>query len=205
MINSLLLILTKVYRQLVVLIVFLLVTVSLTSCSTDIGHYQQSKYQNSKNNSKTPFDIKTYFDGNFVAWGMVQDYRDKVTRRFCVELSAKWQGNEGTLAEVFYFDDGEVSYRTWQLQQTANGEYSGNAEDVIGTAQGKHAGFAFHWQYQLQVPIGGSSYVFTMDDWMYQLDHHRVINKTAMYKFGIKVADISLFFDKSSPILSCLV
>lgn len=166
----------------------------LASCSTKITDYEAASPK---------FDIQSYFNGELIAWGMVQDYSNQVTRRFCVELSGTWTNNQGKLAEVFYFDDGEVSYRTWQLTKLANGEYQGEAEDVVGIASGKQSGFAFQWQYQLLVLIGEETYQFDMDDWMYQVDEYRVFNRTTMNKLGVKVAEISLFFDKSSFSKQC--
>lgn len=172
-----------------------LLFILITSCSANITDYQE-------NNPK--FDIKNYFTGDLIAWGMVQDYSNQVTRRFCVELKGSWNENQGELAEVFYFNDGEVSYRTWQLTKLPNDQYTGTAEDVVGIATGKQSGFAFQWQYQLLVPIVEDTYQFTMDDWMYQLDEHRVFNRTTMNKFGVKVAEITLFFDKNTQSKTCL-
>lgn len=163
-------------------------------CSADISDYKKT----------TPkFDIKTYFTGKFIAHGMVQDYSNKVTRRFCVELNGTWQNNQGKLAEVFYFHDGEISYRTWQLTKLPNDEYRGTAEDVIGIATGTQSGHAFNWRYDLSVPIDESNYTFAMDDWMYQLDDNRVMNKTTMSKLGVELAEITLFFDRSITQKTC--
>jgi hypothetical protein len=181
-------------NTLVMVCVSVFLSVTLISCSTDISHY---KNQNPK------FDIKQYFNGDMIAWGMIQDYSNEVTRRFCVEIDASWQQEQGTLKEKFYFDDGEITYRTWSLTQLENGAYTGSAEDVIGIANGQQSGFAFQWQYQLAVPIDDSTYHFTMDDWMYMLDEYRVFNKTAMSKFGVEVAEITLFFDKQLSDKSC--
>jgi len=167
---------------------------ALYSCSTDINQYSEVEQT---------FDIKDYFTGPVVAWGIVQDYSEKVSRHFCVEIEGSWQGNNGLLAETFYFDDGEISYRNWQLQKLDNGDYMGTAEDVVGTATGQHAGFAFHWQYKLKVPVEDDVYTLELDDWMYLIDENRVFNKTKMKKFGITVADITLFFDKSKPLQTC--
>ena len=173
---------------------YILLSVLLISCSTDISHY--------KNQTPT-FNIKQYFDGRLIAWGMIQDYSNEVTRRFCVEIDASWQDEKGTLAEKFYFDDGEITYRTWKLTQLGNGRYSGSAEDVVGIAKGQESGYAFQWQYQLSVPIDGSVYQFYMDDWMYQIDKDKVFNRTKMNKLGINVAEITLFFDKSNVNNTC--
>lgn len=169
--------------------------VLLLGCSADLSDYQQPERQ--------PFDIKAYFTGDIAAWGMVQNRNDKVTRRFCVEIKANWQANIGTLAETFYFQDGEVSYRNWQLNKQADGSYTGTAEDVVGTAIGVHQGFAFQLNYQLLLPVADSIYQVSMDDWMYQLDEYRVINKTSISKFGIKLATVTLFFDKQQQYQPC--
>lgn len=167
----------------------------ISGCSSDITDYKET-------NPK--FDIKRYFTGEFVGRGIVQDYSNQVTRQFCVELNGTWKNNQGELAEVFYFDDGEVSYRTWQLTNLSNDKYTGSAEDVVGIATGMQSGYAFQWQYKLLVPIDEEPYQFDMDDWMYQMDEHRVFNRTTMNKFGIKVAEITLFFDKSTSSKKCL-
>lgn len=172
----------------------ILLLILITSCSAKLTDYEET----------TPtFDIKRYFTGDLIAYGMVQDYSNQVTRRFCVELKGTWDNNQGELAEVFYFNDGEVSYRTWQLTKLSNDEYTGTADDVVGIATGKQLGYAFQWQYQLLVPIDERTYQFTMDDWMYQFDEHRVFNRTTMAKFGLKVAEITLFFDKEIPNKKC--
>ena len=172
----------------------LITAMLLGSCSTKIEEYKVQK---------PALNIESYFDGPVIAWGMIQDYNDKVTRRFCVELVGIWIDNKGELKETFYFDDGEITYRNWQLVRTSNNQFTGTAEDVIGTAKGKQNGFAFQWQYQLSVDIDDKNYHFTLDDWMYQIDQYRVFNKTEMKKFGIKVADITLFFDKQQPLRQC--
>lgn len=150
-----------------------------------------------------PFDIKEYFNGNVIAWGVVQDYSQEVTRRFCVEIAGTWEGNKGVLAEKFYFNDGEISFRNWQLTKQNDGSYEGTAEDVANIAIGKHQGFAFQFQYDLLLDVNDETYQVNMDDWMYQLDEYRVMNKTSMSKFGIEVAEITLFFDKELPQQTC--
>lgn len=160
----------------------------LSSCSTDINDYQ---------GTNPKFDIKQYFSGQLTAWGVVQDYQGQITRRFCVEIEGTWDDNKGVLDEVFYFDDGEITTRVWQLEKLTDGRYQGTAGDVIGMAQGREVGFAFYWRYQLKVPVDGETYHLWLDDWMYQLDQDRVLNKTQMQKLGITVADITLFFDKN--------
>lgn len=172
---------------------FLLI-LSLSSCTTQLQDYQKTSPE---------LDIERYFSGKVIGWGMVQDYRNNVTRRFCVELDGQWQGGEGLLKEVFYFADGEITYRNWQLKKLPQGKYKGNAEDVVGDAFGQQVGFAFQWQYQLLVPIDDNVVQFTLDDWMYQMDEYRIFNRTNMKKLGVTLAEITLFFDKQLPVKTC--
>ncbi|RBW47358.1 DUF3833 domain-containing protein [Psychromonas sp. B3M02] len=174
--------------------VTLLSCFAISSCSQDLNDYSQHK---------NAFDIKEYFNGNVTAWGTIQDASDVVTRRFCVELQGTWKHGDGVLAEKFYFDDGEISYRNWHFSQQSDGHYIGTAEDVIGEAIGWQQGFAFNLTYTLLLPVDGSTYEVSMDDWMYQLDQNRVINKTAINKFGVNVANVTLFFDKQPPVKGC--
>ncbi len=172
----------------------LLLGLTQISCSSQIDDYKQTG---------PAFDLQDYFTGNITAWGIVQDYQNKVTRRFCVDIDGRWKQNKGVLKEIFYFDDGEVSYRTWQLMRLPDGQYIGTAGDVIGQAMGRESGFAFHWNYILKVNVDGSDYKISMDDWMYRIDEQRVFNKTTMSKFGIKVGEVTLFFDKQASLSQC--
>lgn len=170
----------------------------LTSCTSTLDDYK---------NTTPKFELSEYFDARSIAFGMLQDYSNQVTRRFCVEIEGSWQTqnglSQGQLDETFYFDDGEISKRLWRLQQQKDGSYVGTADDVVGQASGKSVGMAFHWQYELDVAVGDSNYVFTLDDWIYQLDEHRLLNKTKMKKFSLQVAEITIFFDKQTPFKNC--
>ncbi len=166
----------------------------LIGCSAQLEDYQQ----------QTPrFSLMDYFNGQITAWGIVQDYSTRMTRHFCVDIDASWQGQQGTLDERFYFNDGEVQRRVWRLNIDDKGNVSGTAGDVEGLAQGKASGNAFNWQYTLVVPIDGSEYRFAIDDWMYQLDDTRLFNRSYMQKWGVTVAQISIFFDKTAPVRRC--
>ena len=167
---------------------------ALASCSQDLNDYSQHKSE---------FDIKSYFKGEVTAWGTIQDVGDIVTRRFCVELNGTWDERKGVLAEKFYFDDGEISYRNWHFLQQDDGRYVGTAEDVIGEAIGEHQGYAFQMKYTLKLPVDETTYEVSMNDWMYKIDEYRVMNKTAISKFGINVANVTLFFDKNAAVQGC--
>jgi Protein of unknown function (DUF3833) len=48
----------------------------------------------------------------------------------------------------------------------------------------------------LAVPVDGSTYNMTMDDWMYMIDDSTISNRTNMSKFGFTVAELTIFFRK---------
>ncbi|MFT6284788.1 MAG: hypothetical protein ACJAXM_001263 [Arenicella sp.] len=176
------------YLLLVFIIPFVL------SCSSSIDEYE---------NTKPEFDLPSYFDGEVTAWGIVQDYSNKLTRRFCVDIVGTWQGNKGQLHETFYYNDGEQQVRIWELQIAEDGSVSGSAADVIGKANGGSEGAAFNWQYTLRVPIDDTEYDLFVDDWMFMIDSNRMMNRSYMKKLGITVAEISIFFDKTKPVRKC--
>ena len=166
----------------------------LSACSNSLEDYHQS----------TPtFSLQTYFSKPVTAWGIVQNYADKLTRRFCVDIVPQWQGNQGQLHETFYYDDGEQQVRIWSLSVAQDGTVSGTADDVIGQASGSASGAAFNWQYTLRVPVDGTSYDLFVDDWMFNLDNKRLMNRSYLKKLGITVAEVSIFFDNSDGIQSC--
>jgi len=166
----------------------------LSACSTSIEEYPATGKQ---------FDLRQFFNGPQTAWGLIQDYSGKKIRHFCVDIVGSWQGNTGILDEVFYFDDGERQTRVWTLQVSENGQVTGTADDVLGIAEGSSKGTVFNWRYDLLVPLGDTRYQFHIDDWIFQLDKNRLINRSYMQKFGVTVAEISIYFDKTQPQKSC--
>ena len=180
----------KSFRYLVLILIFPFVV----SCNSSIDDYESTE---------PTFDLATYFDGEVTAWGIVQDYSNKLTRRFCVDIIGTWQGNEGQLHETFYYNDGEQKIRIWDLNIDANGNVTGGAADVIGEAKGGSSGTAFNWHYTLRVPIDDTDYDLFVDDWMFMMDDNRMMNRSYMKKLGVTVAQISIFFDKTQPIRKC--
>lgn len=165
----------------------LLTLIFLAGCSADIKDYQQAKPK---------LDIFSYFQGDSVAYGMVQDYTNKQTRRFSVKIRGDVVGPTLTLHEDFVYDDGEKQTRVWHIHKLADGSYSGTAGDIIGTATGHAAGNAFNWKYVMDVKASGSTYRLTFDDWIFQQDDKHLFNVTSLKKFGVEVAKVTLFFEK---------
>ncbi len=145
---------------------------------------------------ETPkLDLKSYFNGKVDGWGMVQDRAGKVVRRMYVEMECTWNGNEGVLDESFQWSDGKTEKRIWKIRKDGD-RYIGTAGDVVGEALGEAAGNTLRWNYTLALPAENGGYHVSMDDWMWMIDDKTLANRTTMTKFGIKFAEISIFFRK---------
>ncbi len=109
-------------------------------------------------------DMKTFFNGEIEAWGLFQDYRGKVIKRFHVAMTGEWEQNQGVLDEFFTYSDGSKQRRTWKLTRIDAHNYSGAADDVIGEAKGAAYGNALRWQYVLALKVDDDVYHMHFDD-----------------------------------------
>lgn len=141
-------------------------------------------------------DLRQYFNGRLRAHGLVTDRGGKVLQRFTVELTGTWQGDTGTLDERFTYADGRRETRVWTLQRQADGRWTGRAADIVGEASGQTAGNALNWRYTLRLPVDGRSWDIDFDDWMFLVDEQVMLNRAVMRKFGIRVGEVLLSFQR---------
>ena len=150
--------------------------------------------------SRSPdFDLESFFEGDSIAYGIFEDYSQKLSRQFRVNIKGTIEGDTLTLEEDFLYDDGETQRRVWVITNkgtTSEGVilYEGRADDVIGTAQGELAGNALHWRYNLALPVDDTSYDIHFNDWIYQQDEDVAINRARLTKFGFEVGSVTLVF-----------
>jgi Protein of unknown function (DUF3833) len=173
-------------------------------------------------------DLRQYFNGTLDAYGLFTDRSGKVVKRFTVVMKCRWDGppgqETGVLDEDFTYSDGSKQRRVWTLKRTADGRYTGTADDVLGVAAGEEKGNAFRWGYTLKLPVdgkrdagppqganapsGGSAVSeatsvgapkfieVQFDDWMYLMTGQVMLNKAQMSKFGVKLGEVTLSFVK---------
>ena len=145
---------------------------------------------------KPVLELSQYLNGRLVAHGMFQDRSGQVIKRFVVDLEGRWQGPNGVLDERFTYSDGTTERRIWRLQRGADGQYTGQADDVVGEARGRSEGNAFRWGYTLRLPVGGRTIDVQLDDWMTLIDDKTMLNRATMSKFGVRVGEVTLSFTK---------
>jgi len=141
-------------------------------------------------------DLRRYFDGRLTAHGLFTDRSGRVVRRFVVELTGQWQGDEGTLDEHFTYSDGQTERRVWRLRHLGQGRWEGRADDVVGVAVGESAGNTLRWRYTLALPVDGRVWHVDFDDWMVLVDDRVMLNRAEMSKFGLRLGEVTLAFQR---------
>lgn len=163
----------------------------LSSCKSNTLQYY--------NDTVPKADMKEYFTGPIKAWGIVQDWRGRVTRRFDVSMVGVWEGNTGTLTEYFDYYDGKKQKRVWTIVKLPDGSYEGTASDIIDKATGQNNGSAIRWNYVMDLPVGDTTYRIRFDDWMWAMNDGVLINRSYLKKFGLTVGELTLFMQKQKP------
>jgi len=147
-------------------------------------------------NTEPVMRIESYFDGNVKAWGILQDRKGKVTRQFKANMFGKFEDNILTLDEEFFWKDGEKQKRIWKIKKIDEHNYIGTAPDVVGEAKGFSYGSAFKFEYDLLIPIKGKNIKIRFDDWIFKQDEEVAINRATLTKFGFKVGELTVVFQK---------
>jgi len=139
-----------------------------------------------------------FFSGKTKAFGILFGRSGEVKRQFTVDMLGSWEGDIFTLRENFVFSDGETMQRVWSVKKINENSYEGTASDVVGTAVGKQFGSAISWSYLLKVPVGSTTYDINFDDWMFLGPNGMLINRAVMKKFGFRVGELVLTFEKQA-------
>lgn len=177
--------------KIIKLTAFLGVLIMLSNCSSNSLEYYKD--------TSPRADIKEYFNGPIRAWGIVQDWRGRVTARFDIEMVGNWDGDTGTLTEHFTYYDGKKQQRIWTINKLADGSYEGTASDIIDKATGKASGSAVRWNYVMDLPVDDTTYRIRFDDWMWVMNDGVLINRSYLKKFGLTVSELTIFMQKQKP------
>ena len=140
--------------------------------------------------------IEDFLSGKVKAWGILQNRSGKVIRQFSADLNGTWDGKQLILDEKFTWSDGEIQTRKWKIDKIDEHNYEGVAADVVGTAKGYSYGPAFKFEYVLLVPVKGKEIKIKFDDWIFKQDNNVAINRAVMKKFGFKVGELTVMFNK---------
>ena len=149
---------------------------------------------------KPAMDIRTFFDGPVEAWGVMYSFSGKQDLRFHATMHGSWDGDKGQLKEKFIYSDGRIDERTWVITMIDDHHFTATAGDVVGIANGTQHGNTVNMRYILDAKrSSGGTIKLSMDDWMYLVDEHTIINRIKMKKFGIAVGELVVTMRKKLP------
>lgn len=150
--------------------------------------------------SQSPsLDLFDFFDGRVLATGVVQNRSGEVIQRFDALIDGTVDGDTLVLDETFTYYQGEgPATRVWTIERAGTG-YIGSATDIPGPALGKSFGNAFNWRYVMDLPFGDGTVAVAFDDWFWAIDEERLINRSSIRKFGVRLADVTLYMERVAP------
>jgi Protein of unknown function (DUF3833) len=143
------------------------------------------------------FELTHFLEGQTTAWGVFEDRFRKLRRRFTVEMNGHWQDRVFLLEERFIYDTGEVETRTWRIVPSSGGRFSATCSDCVGEARGHCTNDSVHMSYRFRLMLDKRSMVVDFDDRMYRMTDGTAVNRATMSKWGVKLGELSLFFQRS--------
>ena len=178
----------KLFKWLVGFLGLLLLAANSGCSAVKVQDYQHTQPK---------LDLFEYFKGKTYAQGQFQDRTGLVIRRFTVDITGTIADKVLTLDERFIYDDGETQQRIWRIKKTADNQFIGKADDVVGEAIGESAGNALNWRYTLDLPYKDSTLHVQFNDWMFLHSDHTMMNRATVTKWGFNVGEVTLFFSKN--------
>ena len=136
------------------------------------------------------FDLRQHLSGPIQCEGMIFGPMGRVASRFVAEMEGKWEGNIGTLSEVFRYDSGTVQHRAWTLALANSGDITATAADVVGLGSGRVEGPGVMLRYRIRLTPEAGGHILDVTDWMYLMENGTIMNRSQFRKFGIKVAEL---------------
>jgi hypothetical protein len=135
-------------------------------------------------------DLRRHLTGELICTGMIFGPTGRVTSRFKATMTMDWDGDKGSMAERFVYDDGTLQDRVWLIELLADGRVRTEASDVPGHGTGRIMGNALGLRYRIQLPPENGGYLLSAVDWMYLQEDGTILNRSQFRKYGIKVAEL---------------
>lgn len=146
--------------------------------------------------SRPLFELTSFLDGHTRAWGVFEDRFGRLRRRFTVDMHGRWQGPVFNLDERFVYDTGEIETRTWAVTPLGAGRFRATCADCIGSALGECDADSVRMSYRFRLKLKDREIVVSFDDRLYRMGDTTAVNRATMSKWGIKLGELSLFFQR---------
>ncbi len=145
------------------------------------------------------FELTAFFDGSTRAWGVFEDRFGRLQRRFTVDMQGRWEGPVFVLDERFVYDTGDIENRTWYVTPLGAGRFRATCADCVGSAHGQCDADSIRMSYRFRLKLKDRQIVVAFDDRLYRMADATAVNRTTMSKWGIKLGELSLFFQRLDP------
>ena len=145
-------------------------------------------------NGSTKMDIKTFFNGDIKASGIVQNSNGKIIGTYIAKIEGNWDENKGVIKYNFTVGENKKDSRTWLITLNEDGKFEGVGHGVVKTAQGNQIGNAMRMFYSLSVNKNGKKEEISYEDKIYLIDEKSaiLISKSSQKEVGEEVSIISL-------------
>ena len=144
------------------------------------------------------FELTAFLEGRTRAWGVFEDRFGRVQRRLSVEMHGRWEGLEFVLDERFSYDTGDTETRTWRVLPIGHGRFEATCPDCVGKAVGQSDADSIRMSYDFRLKLQSREIVVTFDDRIYRITPSMAVNRARMSKWGIRLGELSLFFERVS-------
>lgn len=142
------------------------------------------------------FELTAFLEGRTRAWGVFEDRYGRVRRRLAVEMNGRWQDGTFVLDEQFEYDGDAVETRTWRVFPLGAGRFRATCADCVGEATGECGTDSVRMSYRFRLKLESREIVVTFDDRLYRIDDTIAVNRATMSKWGVKLGELSLFFQR---------
>lgn len=172
------------------IIVFIII-IALAS-STARLYFWSFRAQSPSNYAETgpAFVMQEHLNGPISSEGLIYGPNGRMTNSFVAKMHGTWEGDNGTLTENFTYSNGNTQTREWTLSIGENNTFTATAPDIVGTAQGEVSGSTIRMTYTIILPEEAGGHTLNVVDWLYLTESGVIMNRSEMFKFGIKVAEL---------------
>ncbi len=142
------------------------------------------------------FELTAFLEGRTRAWGVFEDRSGRVRQRLSVEMHGQWQNGVFILDERFEYGDGSTEVRAWRVVPTGAGRFRATCDDCVGEAIGACDTNSVRMSYRFRLKLENREIVVTFDDRIYRMGDTIAVNRATMSKWGVKLGELSLFFQR---------
>jgi hypothetical protein len=132
--------------------------------------------------------LVSFFAGRTVGDGRFVNSWTRSQRRFQVMIDGTWDGRVLALSESYFYDDGRRERKSWRLERTAPGAFTGTYDDVIGSASIWSEDQDVRARYKLKL----AGIALDVDETMALRDDGSVIDKARVTKWGVPVGRLEV-------------